>query len=365
MINFAALASLDFVQRPVTTPLGFRPREYAQIAARTFTQLNKDNVVVVAAGVAFFALLSMFPLISAMISIYGYFADINQIQDIANTIRPLMPEQAWTLVSEQIAAVISAPNSELSFRIVVSLLFALYTAGAGIRALLRAMNVAYGEDEKRSIVVFYLTAIGMTLGLFVFVYTTLAVVVGIPALLAFLRLEGTAGFVAGHLPWILLIFAFAFGSFIIYRFGPSRRPARKRWVMPGVVFTTASWLLISYGFTVYVRQFGSYDVTYGSLSAVIVLLLWFWLSATVVIVGAELNAEMERQTLADTTRGGERPVGRRKASMADYLTLAMRRLFPDRFPHAQSLAAQAAEPDASAPDVATVPEEPGKDDALA
>ena len=361
MINLAALASLDFVQRPVTTPLGFRPREYAQIVVRTFTQLNKDNVVVVAAGVAFFALLSMFPMLSAMISIYGYFADINDIQGIANTIRPLMPEQAWTLISEQIAAVISAPNDELSFRILISLLFALYTAGAGIRALLRAMNVAYGEDEKRNIFVFYLTAVGMTLGLFVFVYTTLAVVIVVPALLAFLRLEGTAAVVASNLPWVLLIFAFGLGAFVVYRFGPSRRPARKRWVMPGVVFTTLSWLLISYGFTVYVRAFGSYDVTYGSLSAVIVLLLWFWLSATVVIVGAELNAEMERQTLADTTRGHTRPVGQRKASMADYLTLAMRRMFPGRFPHARTLEAQAAEPDPSAPDMASAPEEPGKE----
>ena len=353
------LASLDFVQRHVTSPLHFRPREYLQIAARTFAQINKDNVVVVAAGVAFFALLSMFPLISAMLSIYGYFADLSDVQDLANTLRPLMPESAWTIVSDQIASVVSAPNNELSFRIIISLLVALYSAGAGIRALLRAMNVAYGEDEKRNIFVFYLTAIGMTVGLFLFVYTVLFVVVGIPAMLAFLQLDGIAEVLSSHLPWIFLVGAFAFGAFVIYRFGPSRRPARKRWVVPGVVFTTISWLALSWGFSKFVATFGRYEATYGGLSAVIVLLLWFWLSATVVIIGAELNAEMERQTLADTTRGDARPVGLRRASMSDYLTVAMRRLFPGRFPHAASLAVQAAEPETSAPDAVSV-EDPGK-----
>ena len=354
------IASLDFVQRQVTSPLRFTLREYLQIAARTFTQINKDNVPVVAAGVAFFALLSMFPMISALLSIYGYFADIGDVQEMANILRPLMPEQAWTIVSDQIASVVSASDDELSFRIFVSILIALYSAGAGIRALLRAMNVAYGEDEKRNIVVFYLTAIGMTVGLFLFIYTTLAVVAGIPIALKFLNLDATAEALASTLPWVALVFAFGLGAFIVYRFGPSRRPARKRWVMPGVLFTTFSWLLISWGFSKFVRHFGTYDATYGGLSAVIVLLLWFWLSAMTVIMGAELNAEMERQTLADTTRGPVRAVGQREASMADYLTLAMRRMFPGRFPHAPSVMQQAMEPDASAPDIAK-PDAPEKE----
>ena len=350
------IASLDFVQRHVESPLGFTPREYAQIAARTFVQINRDNVPVVAAGVAFFALLSMFPMISAMLSIYGYFADLSDVQRMANFLRPLMPEAAWSIVSDQIAAVVSAPDSELSLRIFLSLVFALYTAGAGIRAILRAMNVAYGEDEKRNIVVFYLTGIGMTVGLFLFVYLSLLVIVGIPAAFTFFHLDRTASVIGGTLPWIILIGAFAFGAGVIYRFGPSRRPARKRWVTPGVIFTTLSWLAISYGFSFFVRTFGRYEATYGGLSAVIVLLLWFWLSAMTVIIGAELNAEMERQTLADTTRGDIRPIGLRKASMADYLTLAMRRMFPGRFPHAPSLAEQAAIPDTAPPDLPKVDE---------
>lgn len=344
------IASLNFVQRDVSTPLGFRPHEYAQIVARVFVQVNRGNVPVVAAGVAFFALLSIFPLISASLSIYGYFADLNDIQGMATFLRPLMPESAWVIISEQIASVVSAPGNELSVRILLSLLFAFYTAGAGIRALLRAMNVAYGENEKRSILVFYATAFLMTLGMFAFVYISLMVIIGVPAMLTFLNLDRMANILSGWLPWVLLLTVFMFGAGIVYRFGPSRRPPRKRWVVPGVLFTTVTWLLISWGFSAFVRNFGQYEATYGGISAVIVLLLWFWLTAMTIIIGAEVNAEMERQTIADTTRGPTRPLGRRQARMADFLTVVMRRMFPERFPEAPSLSVQIKPVDPGPPD---------------
>lgn len=352
------IASLDFVQRDVGSPLHFRPIEYGQIAARVFVQSSRDNVAVVAAGVAFFALLSIFPLISASLSIYGYFADLSDVQGLANFLRPLMPESAWVIISDQIASVVSAPDTELSFRIIVSLLFALYTAGAGIRAVLRAMNVAYGEEEKRSILQFYAIAFGMTLGMFAFIYLSLIIIIGIPAALAFLNLDRTASILSGNLPWVALLTMFMFGSGIVYRFGPSRRPARKRWVVPGVLFTTVSWLGISWGFGFFVRNFGQYEATYGGISAVVILLLWFWLTAMTVIVGAELNAEMERQTLADTTRGPERPIGKRHARMADFLTGAMRQLFPGKFPNAPSLIEQTKPINPSAPDLAILEDDP-------
>ena len=350
------IASLNFVQRDVKSPLGFKPHEYGRIAARVFVQINRDNVPVVAAGVAFFALLSIFPLISASLSIYGYFADLSDIEGLASILRPLMPQSAWAIISNQITSVVSAPHSELSFRIVFSLVFALYTAGAGIRAVLRAMNVAYGEQEKRSVLQFYAVAFGMTLGMFAFVYLSLLIIIGIPAALAFLHLDRTASILAGSLPWIVLLTVFMLGSGIVYRFGPSRRIARKRWIVPGVLFTTVSWLVISWGFSFFVRNFGQYESTYGGISAVIILLLWFWLTAMIVIVGAELNAEMERQTLADTTRGESRPIGKRHARMSDFLTLTMRKLFPGRFPNAPSLTDQDKPFDPGAPDVHMIEE---------
>lgn len=356
------LASLNFTQRHVHTPLHFTAREYLRIAARTIVQTSRDNVSVVAAGVAFFALLSMFPLISALLSVYGYFADVSDIQAMSGMMEPLLPEQAWAIIAGQIEAVVSAPNRTLSVRIIISLLLAFYTAGAGIRALLRAMNVAYNETERRGVLRFTLTGAAMTLGLFVFIYATLFVVVGIPAALRFFQMEETATLIGGALPWVVLIGAFSLGAAVIYRFGPSRRPARKRWVMPGVIFTTLSWLGISWGFSFFVRTFGQYEATYGGLSAVIVLLLWFWLTAMTVIVGAEINAEMERQTLSDTTRGPDRLLGQRGARMADFLTVEMREKFPDRFPYAPSLRLQTKPPDPTPPELINLEDQEDEDE---
>lgn len=341
--------SLNFIQRRVKNPWQFTLHEYWQITQRVLVQLNKDNVAVVGAGVAFFSLLSLFPMISAGLSIYGYFADLSDVQVMANRVSAILPPDAWAIISAQIADVVSAPNSELSIRIILSLLFGLYAAGAGIRALLRAMNVAYNETETRNPVLFFLTAVGMTLGLFVFTYLSLVLIVGVPAALAFLNLDETAQQIARYLPWIILVILFGFGAGVIYRFGPDRRPPRKRWVMPGVIFTTLSWLMISWAFQYFVKTFGSYQATYGSLSAVIVLLLWFWLTAMTVIVGAEINAEMERQTTEDTTRGPFRPVGLRQSKVADFLSLIMRRRYGHQFPHALSTQKQDEPIDPSAP----------------
>jgi len=180
------------------------------------------------------------------------------------------------------------------------------------------MNIAYEEIEKRNFFFFFVYGSMMTLGSFVLIWLSLTVIVGVPALLHFLSLDQTAENAARLLPWLLLIAVFAFAVGVMYRFGPSRRPARKRWVFPGIAFATLSWLFISYGFSKFVAEFGNYNATYGSLSAVVILLVWLWLTANVVIIGAEFNSELERQTLHDTTRGPERPLGRRGATMADF-----------------------------------------------
>ena len=230
-----------------------------------------------------------------------------------------MPAEAWAILQSQITSVITAPNAGLGLGIAIGLLIALWSAGAGIRAVMRAMNIAYGEKEKRNVATFYAMASAMTLAVIIFVWISLAVIIGVPAFLALMKLEGlTPGF-SRTLPWIILIFIFAFSSGVVYRFGPSRRPAKKRWVMPGIIFTTLTWLIQSFAFSKFIAAFGNYNAVYGSLSAVIILLIWFWLTAYTVIVGAELNAEMERHTTVDTTRGPDRPLGERGAAMADYV----------------------------------------------
>ena len=300
------------------SPLEFSARDWWRIIKNTVRETDDDNVAVVAAGVAFFCLLAVFPLLTACLSIYGYFADPQKVQDLLYSISALLPADAWAVLDSQINAIVTAPDAGLGLGIAIGLLIALWSAGSGIRAIMRAMNIAYGERETRTLTMFYALAGSMTLSMIIFMWVALAVIVGVPALLSLLKLEGLTATFTRVLPWILLISMFGFAAGILYRFGPSRRPAKKRWVFPGIVFTTLAWLGISYGFSKFVASFGRFNAVYGSLSAVIILLVWFWLTAFVVIVGAELNAEMERHTGVDTTRGPDRPIGKRGAAMADY-----------------------------------------------
>lgn len=300
------------------SPFEFSARDWWTIIRRTWQEIHHDNVTIVAAGVAFFTLLAIFPMITACLSIYGMFADPGQVQGLMKSVNSVLPAQAWGILQRQITAVITAPNAGLGLGIAISLLVALWSAGAGIRAIMRAMNIAYGETEKRNLVTFYGIASSMTLAVILFVWLSLAVIIGVPAFLAVMKLEGLTVGISRAIPWLLLISVFAFSSGVLYRFGPSRRPAKKRWVMPGIIFTTVTWLLQSFAFSKFIAAFGNYNAVYGSLSAVIILLIWFWLTAYTVIVGAELNAEMERHTTIDTTRGPDRPIGARGAAMADY-----------------------------------------------
>lgn len=305
-------------QSTANWPWQFTLRDWVQILRRIFIEVGDDNVSVVAAGVAFFSLLAVFPLLTACLSIYGYFADPLDAQTMLMKISGLLPPDAWALLNDQITAVINQPKANLGLGIALGLLIALYSSGAGIRAVMRAMNIAYGEVETRGVTKFYAIAASMTVSMVVFVWVSLAVIIGVPALFKLLKLDGAAALATRAVPWVLLIALFAFASGVIFRFGPSRRPAKKRWVYPGIIFTTVSWLGLSAAFSFFVSNFASYNTTYGSLSAVIVLLMWFWLTAYVVIVGAEINAEMERQTIADTTRGPDRPIGERGAVVADF-----------------------------------------------
>ncbi|WP_121098664.1 YihY/virulence factor BrkB family protein [Litorimonas taeanensis] len=307
-----------FEQNHHDSPYKFGLADWWAVIKRTYISAQRDNVSVVAAGVAFFSLIAVFPLISAAISIFGYFANPQDADEATQIISALMPGQAFDVIQNQIVTVVDAPNQAMGWGIAISLSVAIFSAGAGIRAMMRAMNIAYQEIEKRNFFVFYAYAILMTLGSFLVIWLSLLLIVGIPAALIFINLESSAEFAARSLPWLLLFAVFAFATGVMYRFGPSRRPAKKRWLSPGIILATTSWLLISYGFSKFVSEFGNYNATYGSLSAVVILLVWLWLTATVIIFGAELNSELERQTIADTTRGPARPLGRRGASVADF-----------------------------------------------
>ena len=306
------------LQNMATSPLGFTRRDWWLILKDMVHETNHDNVAIIAAGVAFFTMLAVFPLITACISIYGYVADPVRVQMQLQNISGVFPAEAWDILNAQVMAVASAPDAQLGLGIAIGLLIALWSAGAGIRAIMRAMNVAYDEKEKRSIAAFYALAGMFTLSVTVFLWVALAVIIGVPALLTYAKLDGLAAAFTQYLPWIILLSLFGFAVAVLYQYGPSRRPAKLRWIIPGCILATMSWIFISMGFSWFVSAFGTYNKTYGSLSAVIMLLMWFWLTALVIIIGAELNAAMERHTGADTTRGPDRPIGKRGAAVANH-----------------------------------------------
>ena len=299
-----------------------RPRDiptpgWRDIALRTKDEISDDHVSITAAGVAFYALLAIFPAIAALISIWGLVADPAQIEQQIGSVAGMLPQEAASILRDQVHKVASNAGGALSFGLIFGLLLTLYSAAAGMKALIEGLNVAYDEQEKRGFIRYNLVALGLTLGAIVALIVALGLIAVLPALLGSLGLGSTAATLIAWLRWPLL-FVFAMVALaVLYRYAPSRDEPRWRWVSWGSVIATLLWVLGSIAFSLYVRNFASYDATYGSLGAVVILLMWLWLSAFIVLLGAELNSEMEHQTAEDTTAGPPRPLGERGARMAD------------------------------------------------
>jgi membrane protein len=287
------------------------------ILKRVYASISEKNLSILAAGVAFYGMLSLFPALAALVAIFGLFADPATVQREINTIRGLIPAEAQGLITTYLKSLASSSSSKLGFSLVVSLPIALWSARAGTVTLIEALNIVYEEQEKRSTLRFEGVALAMTVAGILFAIVALLLVAAIPAVVEFLALSERMKILALILPWPILIIAMIIALAAVYRFGPSREKAKWRWVSWGSVVATGLWVLASMGFSFYVTHFGSYDKTFGSLGAVVVLLTWFYISAYVVLIGACLDAEMERQTAKDTTTGAERPMGSRGAKMAD------------------------------------------------
>ena len=292
---------------------------WRDILWRVWDRVGKDNAWIVAAGVAFYSLLAIFPAITAFVSLYGLFADPTRVQQQIAALGQVIPSDALNLISGQLQSVASAGNKRLGLSALIAVLIALWSAGAGVRALMTALNIAYREEDKRGYIEFYLVGFAFTVGLIGAAIVALLVIVGLPVALQFLPLGGLGQVLITVLTWAILAVVVVFGLGVLYRYGPSREPAKARWVSWGAVVGALLWVLASFLFSVYAANFANYSATYGTLSAVIALLMWFWLSAFVILLGAELNAEMEHQTRKDTTTGEPKPMGERGAFVADHL----------------------------------------------
>jgi membrane protein len=304
--------------RQAATPLRIPGRGWKDILWRTYGEISADRLLLIAAGVTFYAMLAVVPAITALVSLYGLFAKASSISSHLGFIAGLLPASAYDLISEQIVRIASNSDGKLTFAFGLGLGLALWSANAGIKAIFDALNIVYDEDEKRSFIRLNLISLAFTLGAVVVLLLAIAAIIVLPLVLAYLGFaaERQAAFLT-LLRWPALCALAVFGLALLYRFGPSRREAQWRWVTVGSMFAAAGWLAVSALFSWYLSKFADYNATYGSLGAVIGLMMWMWLSTTIILVGAELNAEIEHQTARDSTVGGGKPLGARGAVMAD------------------------------------------------
>ncbi len=302
--------------RAAGSPTEMTRAGWKDIAVRVYLEFNKDRVLAVAAGVTFYTLLSLFPAIAALVTCYGLFADVTVINDHLAQLHAVLPSGAVELIGDQVKRIASRGTGSLSVTFFTSLLLSIWSANAAMKAMFDALNVVYEEEEKRNFFWLNIQSLTFTVGALLFVIIALNAIVVVPVVLNFLGLGSTAWLLAA-LRWPALLVVLLGGLSVLYRLGPSRAHARWRWVGVGSVVAGLLWLVASLLFSWYVANFGTYNETYGSLGAVIGFMTWIWISSTIVLLGGEINAELEHQTARDTTTGAPLPMGCREARMAD------------------------------------------------
>ena len=321
----AAMTTAEAPGRGADSPTAIPPRGWLEVLQRVWGEVGKDNMSIIAAGCAFYALLALFPAITALVAIYGLVADPAIIEQQISTLGAVMPKEAVDLLNVQAHAVAATGPTKLSWGAALALLLALYGATSGVKTLFEALNVAYEEDETRSFVRLNLTAFAFTVVAVIGVAVMIAMIVGLPTVLDYLPLGQLGEWLVRIGSWVLLFALVLLGLAVLYRFGPSRAPASWRWLTPGSLLATTLWLAASVAFSLYVGKFAAYNQTYGTLGGVVVLLMWLYISAFVILLGAELNAEAELQTKQDTTTGPPVPMGSRQAYAADHTAEQRRR----------------------------------------
>jgi membrane protein len=304
--------------RSAELPRDIPSRGWLDIAKRLKERISRSRLSIIAAGVAFYGLMAVPPGLIALVSIYGLVFDPQQVTEQIRALSGILPSEAADVMANQLGEVASSDRTALGVGSAVAILVALWSASAGMRTLMQALNVAYEEDETRGTIRFYATALVLTLLAILGALIAIAVVVAVPTALELVGLGAVAKIAATIATLLLLAGGMLVGLAVVYRYGPSRTEPQWRWVTWGAAIATLTWIIGSALFSLYVANFGSYNKTYGSMGAVVILLTWFLLTAYVILIGGELNAEMERQTAKDTTEAGE-PMGRRGASAADTL----------------------------------------------
>ena len=301
--------------RHAESPSDIPKRGWKDILWRVYNGLGEDRILMNAAGVTFYALLALFPAIGALVSIYGLFADPVQIANQLDTLAGILPGGGMEVIKEQLTRLTAQGSGSLTFGVIFGVLVSLWSANSGMKALFDALNVVYGEKEERSFVWLNAVSLTFTLGMLCFAIVAITAIIAVPVILD--ALPDFLGTVINWARWPVMAVLIAVALALIYRYGPNRDEPKWRWISWGSVFAAVGWLVFSAAYSFYAAKFGTFNETYGSLGAAIGFMLWIWLSVTVILLGGKLNAEIEHQTVRDTTEGEPEPLGKRGAHVAD------------------------------------------------
>jgi membrane protein len=311
---------LDGRGRQAEKPTDIPAKGWKDIAWRVYDDIQNDRVLLVAAGVTFYALLALFPATAAIVSLYGLFADATTINEHLKLVSGFLPEGALEVIGDQVKRIASQGQGALGVAFLGTLALSLWGANSGTKAIFDALNIIYKEREKRSFLQLTIRSLIFTIGAVALVLLAIVGIIAVPVILKVLGIPDWSGAaLLSMVRWPLLYLVILFALACLYRHGPSRTHPQWKWVTWGSAIAGGFWVIGSLLLSWYVAHFGSYNATYGSLGAVIGFMVWMWFSTIVVLVGGEINAEVEHQTAKDTTQGRKKPMGTRGAKMADEL----------------------------------------------
>ena len=314
----AGLAAEDSDRgRDATSPAEIPATGWKDIRWRVYANIGDHRILALAAGMTYYSILAIFPALAALVAIYGIFTDAGSIAKHLDDVSGFVPGGAIDVAREQLTRVSSKSNRALGLTFLLGLVISLWSANAAMKSLFDTLNIVYGEREKRGFFRLNAISLSFTIAGIVFVLSALAAVVAVPVLLNYLHLSNFSDLLIRIVRWPAMFIALALAIACIYRFGPSRAAPRWHWISWGSSAAALLWLGASALFSWYAANFGTFNETYGSLGAVVGFMTWLWISAIVILLGAELNAEMEHQTARDTTTGAPKPLGARGARMAD------------------------------------------------
>jgi membrane protein len=310
--------------RSATTPSEIPVKGWKDILFRVYENVSRHRVMALAAGITYYTILAIFPAIAALVAVYGLFSDPSAIARHLDQLGGFLPGGAIDVARAQLTQVSSKGSQSLGLTFLLGLGVSLWSANAAMKSLFDTLNIVYGEDEERGFVKLNAVSLGFTVGGVLFVLVALGSIVVVPVILNYVGLSKVSDLLLRIGRWPAMYLVIALCLAIIYRYGPSREAPQWRWITWGSAIAALLWLAVSGLFSVYAANFGKFNETYGSLGAIVGFMTWLWISAIVILLGGEIDAEMEHQTTRDTTTGPPKPIGSRGAQVADTVGTARR-----------------------------------------